>query len=127
MSSSLVQIVHVGEKLFDTSWEYFKNHPDKMCSLTDRASFVTMEEMRIEAALAFDQHFIQAGFKKLPWFCLSAVFSTSKTFASHGLHGRRQQSRRRAENKGRGRNASFPAPPAPIPACGATAPGSCLR
>ena len=27
----------------------------------------------------------------------------------------------------RGRNASFPAPPAQIPACGATAPGSCLR
>jgi predicted nucleic acid-binding protein len=37
-----------------------------MYSLTDCASFVTMEEMRIEAALAFDRHFIQAGFKKLP-------------------------------------------------------------
>jgi predicted nucleic acid-binding protein len=35
-------------------------------SLADCASFVTMEEMKIEAALAFDQHFIQAGFKKLP-------------------------------------------------------------
>jgi hypothetical protein len=28
---------------------------------------------------------------------------------------------------GRGRNAGFPAPPAQIPACGTTAPGSCLR
>ena len=27
---------------------------------------------------------------------------------------------------GRGRNAGFPAPPAQIPACGITAPGSCL-
>ena len=65
-SSSSVQIVHVGEKLFDASWEYFKNHPDKMYSLTDCASFVTMEQMKIEAALAFDRHFTQAGFKKLP-------------------------------------------------------------
>jgi len=65
-NSSSVQIVHVGEKLFDASWEYFKNHPDKMYSLTDCASFVTMEEMKIEAALTFDRHFIQAGFKKLP-------------------------------------------------------------
>ena len=66
MSSSSVQIIHVGKKLFDASWEYFKQHPDKMYSLTDCASFVTMEEMRIEATLAFDRHFIQAGFKKLP-------------------------------------------------------------
>jgi predicted nucleic acid-binding protein len=66
MSSSSVQIVYVGKKLFDASWEYFKNHPDKMYSLTDCASFVTMEEMKIEAALTFDRHFIQAGFKKLP-------------------------------------------------------------
>lgn len=65
-SSSSVQIVHVSEKLFDASWEYFKNHPDKMYSLTDCASFVTMEDMKIEAALTFDRHFIQAGFKKLP-------------------------------------------------------------
>jgi len=28
---------------------------------------------------------------------------------------------------GRGRNAGYPAPPAQIPACGTTAPGSCLR
>ena len=65
-SSSSVQIVHVSEKLFDASWGYFKKHSDKMYSLTDCASFVTMEEMKIEAALTFDQHFIQAGFKKLP-------------------------------------------------------------
>jgi predicted nucleic acid-binding protein len=65
-SSSSVQIVHVSEKLFDASWEYFKKYSDKMYSLTDCASFVTMEEMKIETALAFDQHFIQAGFEKLP-------------------------------------------------------------
>jgi len=28
--------------------------------------------------------------------------------------------------EGRGRDASYPAPPAQIPACGTTAPGSCL-
>ena len=66
MSSSSVQLIYVGEKLFDQAWEYFKKHPDKMYSLTDCISFVTMEEAGIEAALAFDRHFVQAGFKKLP-------------------------------------------------------------
>jgi predicted nucleic acid-binding protein len=66
MSSSSVQLIHVGEKSFDQSWEYFKKHPDKLYSLADCISFVTMEEMGIEAALTFDRHFIQAGFKKLP-------------------------------------------------------------
>lgn len=31
------------------------------------------------------------------------------------------------ENLGRGRNTGYPVPPAQIPACGITAPGSCLR
>ena len=65
-SSSSVQVIHVGEKLFDRAWEYFTKHPDKLYSLTDCVSFVTMEDLRIEAALAFDHHFVQAGFKKLP-------------------------------------------------------------
>ena len=33
--------------------------------LTDRISFVVMEERGITDALAYDQHFVQAGFRAL--------------------------------------------------------------
>jgi predicted nucleic acid-binding protein len=64
--SSSVKIVHVSEKLFDASWEYFKKHSDKKYSMTDCASFVTMEEMKIEVALAFDQQFTRLDSKNYP-------------------------------------------------------------
>lgn len=38
---------------------------DKSRSLTDRASFVIMEEERLTAALTHDRHFVQAGFQAL--------------------------------------------------------------
>jgi len=39
---------------------------DKRYSLTDCASFVVMKRLRIKTALAFDKHFTQAGFERLP-------------------------------------------------------------
>ncbi|HSX77145.1 MAG TPA: type II toxin-antitoxin system ParD family antitoxin [Candidatus Saccharimonadia bacterium] len=38
----------------------------------------------------------------------------------------REKARERKKAHGRGRDAGYPAPPAQIPACGTTAPGSCL-
>ena len=66
LSSSSVQFVHVDEVLFYEGWQYFKQHPDKTYSLTDCISFVLMERLGIRTALAFDRHFVQAGFEKLP-------------------------------------------------------------
>jgi predicted nucleic acid-binding protein len=66
MSSPSVQFVHVDEALFYEAWRYFKQHPDKPYSLTDCISFVVMAQRGIQVALAFDRHFIQAGFAKLP-------------------------------------------------------------
>ncbi len=39
---------------------------DKRFSLTDCVSFVLMERLGIERALAFDARFVQAGFRILP-------------------------------------------------------------
>jgi predicted nucleic acid-binding protein len=64
--SPTVQLVHVDEALFFDAWQYFTQHADKSYSLTDCISFVVMERFGIRTALAFDQHFVQAGFEKLP-------------------------------------------------------------
>lgn len=66
MSSPSVQFIHVDEDLLHKGWDYFKQHADKAYSLTDCISFVVMERLGIRTALAFDRHFIQAGFEKLP-------------------------------------------------------------
>jgi len=61
-----IQMIHVDPALLAAGWVYFCERPDKQYSLTDCISFVLMEEMGISAALTFDHHFAQAGFKMLP-------------------------------------------------------------
>ena len=68
LKSPSVNLIHVDEDLFATAWQYFQNHDDKAYSLTDCASFVVMEKQGIRTALAFDKHFVQAGFAVLPGY-----------------------------------------------------------
>ena len=65
-TSRIVDMQSVGDQLLDTAWEMFKLHRDKRYSLTDCVSFVLMKQRKITGALAFDQHFRQAGFVLLP-------------------------------------------------------------
>lgn len=66
LNSPSVQFVHVDEDLFMEGWQYFQKHKDKAYSLTDCISFLVMKNFGIEIAFAFDKHFVQAGFKKVP-------------------------------------------------------------
>jgi len=66
LSSSSVHLVHVQEAEFFAAWDYLKQRGDKTYSLTDCVSFIVMEQLGIKSALAFDRHFKQAGFQKLP-------------------------------------------------------------
>jgi uncharacterized protein len=66
LTSPSVQFVQVDEGLFREGWQYFQQHHDKDYSLTDCLSFVVMKRLKIATAFAFDQHFVQAGFKKVP-------------------------------------------------------------
>ena len=66
LTSSTVRIIHVDQSLFFQAWRYFREHSDKTYSLTDCASFVLMRSLELRTALAFDRHFVQAGFQKLP-------------------------------------------------------------
>lgn len=64
--SQVVTFIHVDEPLFAEAWREFARNADKRYSLTDCASFVVMKRRRIKKALAFDKHFTQAGFDRLP-------------------------------------------------------------
>lgn len=66
LASPSVRLLHVDEDLFRAAWTYFRRREDKRFSLTDCISFVVMEQLGIETALAFDAHFVQAGFRTLP-------------------------------------------------------------
>ena len=66
LSSHTFHFVHVDDDLFKLGWDRFKNRPDKSFSLTDCISFITMEVLNIQAALTFDEHFLQAGFQVIP-------------------------------------------------------------
>lgn len=66
LNSPSIRLVHVGEDLFQAGWDYFQKSKDREYSLTDCISFLMMEEFGIDTAFAFDKHFVQAGFKKVP-------------------------------------------------------------
>lgn len=66
LNSPSVQCIPVDEALFHAGWAWLQQHQDKRYSLTDCISFVTMRQHGIATALAFDRHFIQAGFQVLP-------------------------------------------------------------
>ena len=66
LGSTLVTLVHVDEAIFAEAWRDFSHYADKRYSMTDCASFVVMKRRRIKKTLAFDKHFTQAGFERLP-------------------------------------------------------------
>jgi uncharacterized protein len=66
MGSPSITLTHVDESLVERGWDYFQRHSDKSYSLTDCVSFAVMRERGISRALAFDRHFVQAGFIKQP-------------------------------------------------------------
>ena len=66
LNSRILTLVHVDEPIFAEAWREFAHQSDKRYSLTDCVSFVVMKRLRIKIALAFDKHFTQAGFERLP-------------------------------------------------------------
>jgi uncharacterized protein len=66
LGSPRVEAIHVTDDLFGAGWRRFQKRSDKRYSLTDCISFIVMERRGLEEALAFDQHFQQAGYQTLP-------------------------------------------------------------
>jgi predicted nucleic acid-binding protein len=61
-NSRIFRFVPASATLLDAALAFHLKHLDKHWSLTDCASFVLMHERSISHALAYDQHFEQAGF-----------------------------------------------------------------
>ena len=66
MQSPNIECVFVDRELFEAGWKWFVRHKDKRYSLADCFAFVLMKRRGITAALTFDKHFSQAGFKTVP-------------------------------------------------------------
>ena len=64
-SDAAFEIIPAPPALFDAGLRLHRDRADKAWSLTDCVSFLVMREREIMQALAFDQHFEQAGFEAL--------------------------------------------------------------
>jgi predicted nucleic acid-binding protein len=66
LESPDIELIEIGRDLFDQGWQYFQKYQDKSYSLTDCISFIVMKKRQIFTVLSLDNHFLQAGFQKLP-------------------------------------------------------------
>ena len=64
--TSKIRLEYVSPQLFQNSWQFYVDHPDKLWSFTDCVSFLFMEFMGLKKALTFDHNFHQAGYAMFP-------------------------------------------------------------
>lgn len=68
-----VTLIHQNPTLFNTALRLYDGHQDKTWGLVDCVSFVVMRELQLSTALAFDRHFVQAGFQLPEAFLTNSV------------------------------------------------------
>lgn len=66
LASKSVRVIWVDPDLFHEAAKTFKNGSQRKWSFTDCTSFQLMHRLKITDAFAFDQHFEEAGFNRLP-------------------------------------------------------------
>ena len=64
--SKSIRIFWVSESIFEKALSILKKTSDFPWSFTDCTSFALMRDLSITGAFTFDNHFMQAGFQKLP-------------------------------------------------------------
>jgi uncharacterized protein len=66
-AGGILTVVHVSEEVERAAWEVFERfNQDKKWSFTDCTTKAVMENLGIKHAFAFDHHFDQMGFIRLP-------------------------------------------------------------
>ena len=67
-TGGVLTVVHVSEEIEQAAWEVFARfNQDKTWSFTDCTTKVVMDTLGIQHIFAFDQHFEQMGFIRLPY------------------------------------------------------------
>lgn len=66
LGSKSVRLVWVDPQLFYQALNTFKSRSERQWSFTDCTSFELMHRLKIKGAFAFDRHFDEAGFDRLP-------------------------------------------------------------
>jgi predicted nucleic acid-binding protein len=62
----LAQIIYIDAALDAAAWALLEQYDDKEWSLVDAASFVVMRQLDVTEAFTTDQHFLRAGFVRVP-------------------------------------------------------------
>ena len=65
LTDDSARVIHLTPTLFGEGLALYASRPDKDWGLVDCVSFVVMKREGIAHVLAFDQHFVQAGFHLL--------------------------------------------------------------
>lgn len=66
-TGGILTIIHLSEEVEKAAWEVFvRFNQDKTWSFTDCTTKVVMDNLGIQHVFAFDQHFEQMGFIRLP-------------------------------------------------------------
>ncbi|MGE0822587.1 MAG: type II toxin-antitoxin system VapC family toxin [Candidatus Binatia bacterium] len=66
LNPEVVEMIHVTPADEKVAWSLFEKRPDKAYSFTDCTSFVVMRRLKLEVAVALDNHFLQEGFQVRP-------------------------------------------------------------
>ncbi len=66
LQSKSVRLIWIQPQLFHQATGTFKTGSDRGWSFTDCTSFELMHQLKIGEAFAFDRHFSEAGFNRLP-------------------------------------------------------------
>jgi len=67
VQEGVLQVIWVSEDIATEAWFVFEQfNVDKQWSFTDCVSYVVMKQHEITEAFAFDHHFAQMGFVRLP-------------------------------------------------------------
>jgi len=63
--SHLLEVRFVAEEVERVAWSWLQQHDEREYSFVDATSFVMMQRLRLQQALAFDGDFAAAGYQEL--------------------------------------------------------------
>lgn len=67
LKSNRTTVVHLSPEYFEKALQLYEQRSDKEWGMVDCFSIIVMQEFKLTACLTIDHHFLQAGFRSLPF------------------------------------------------------------